>query len=369
MHPTWYTLDNQEDIESPALLLYPDRIAENIENCLKIAKIPERLRPHVKTHKIPALIRMHLDRGIRQFKCATLAEAQMIAETGGKDILIAYPLFGPSLRKFVRLMEQFPDCRFSTLIDQAASIQEWENHLTGSSFKVKLLVDIDCGMGRTGIQPGQKAFDLYQTVALSPSLMIGGLHVYDGHIRESSFEDRQKACALAFEPVKQLILQIEAAGLPLPEFICGGSPSFPVHAQFPERNLSPGTYIFWDQGYATLFPDMDFKTAAVILCRVISKPTENVLCLDLGHKAIASEMPHPRVHFFEIPIYEALSHSEEHLVISCPNAAQFAPGDCIYGIPTHICPTTALHEKVWIVENHQAQSTWTVTARKRLIDV
>ena len=303
-----------------------------------------------KLTKLPQVIQMHLQKGINKFKCATLAEAQMLLDNGVKDILIAYPLYGPGMKKYLQLVESHSDCTFSVLVDQLGNLKEWEALLKERNQKLKIFLDINSGMNRTGILPNQEAFGLYKAIVESSYLEAGGLHIYDGHIRESDFDKRKEICDEAFARVKPLIQQIQDEGLPLPAMICGGSPSFPVHAQYPERTLSPGTYVFWDKGYASLFQDMAFKPAAVLMCRVISRPSETTLCLDLGHKAVASEMPHPRVHFFDIPDYEAVTHSEEHLVISCDNAADFAPGDCIYGIPVHVCPTTALHEKVWVVE-------------------
>ena len=369
MKKEWYTIDNQEDIESPAFLIFPKIIEENIQTCIDIAGSTKRLRPHVKTHKLPQVIQMHLQKGINKFKCATLAEAQMLIDNGVQDILMAYPMYGPGMKKYIQLAESYPGCTFSVLVDQLGNFKEWETLLQERSQTLKLFLDINNGMNRTGILPNQEAFGLYKAIVESSSFEVGGLHIYDGHIRESDFNKRKAICDEAFEQVKPLIQQIQDEGLPIPSMICGGSPSLPVHAQYPERTLSPGTYVFWDKSYASLFEDMAFKPAAVLMCRVISRPSENTLCLDLGHKAVASEMPHPRVHFFEIPDYEAVVHSEEHLVISCEQAADFAPGDCIYGIPAHVCPTTALHEKVWVVEDGQAKYTWMVTARKRLIEV
>ena len=369
MNKDWYVIDNQEEIESPALLVFPNIIERNIQTCIDIAGKTERLRPHVKTHKLPQVIQMHLQKGIAKFKCATIVEAQMLAENGVKDILMAYPLYGPSMKKYLRLKENFSDCKFSVLIDQLGNLKDWEALLEEKQHRLSFFLDINNGMNRTGVAPGQEAFGLYKAMVDSPYFEVEGLHIYDGHIRESDFAKRKQICDEAFDLVKPLIHKIQEASLPLPALVCGGSPSFPVHAQYPERNLSPGTYVFWDKGYTSLFPDMGFKPAAVLMCRVISRPSESTLCLDLGHKALASEMPHPRIHFFEIPDYELVIHSEEHLVIACAHAAEFAPGDCIYGVPAHICPTTALHEKVWVVEEGQAKYTWAVTARKRFIEL
>ena len=115
-------------------------------------------------------------------------------------------------------------------------------------------------------------------------------------------------------------------------------------------------------------PDLDFIIAAVLLTRVVSKPTSDRLCLDLGHKAVASEMPHPRVIFPDLPDAIPVAHNEEHLVIQTPSAAKFIVGDVVYGFPWHICPTVALHSEVWVAQNGTATTTWHVAARARRLN-
>ena len=141
-----------------------------------------------------------------------------------------------------------------------------------------------------------------------------------------------------------------------------------MHALNPQVDLSPGTCLLWDQGYSENFPDQKFLHAAVLITRVVSKPTEELLCLDLGHKAVASEMPHPRVYFPDLEHVDFLTHSEEHLVIRTPSAINFEVGDVLYGIPRHICPTTALHQELVVIEGGEVVDLWKVVARDRRIN-
>jgi D-serine deaminase-like pyridoxal phosphate-dependent protein len=127
--------------------------------------------------------------------------------------------------------------------------------------------------------------------------------------------------------------------------------------------------VFWDSGYGNKLRDLDFLPAALVLTRVVSKPGGNRLCLDLGHKALGSEMPHPRVQFLNLPDYNALTHSEEHLVIESAEADRFNIGDCLYGVPRHICPTVALYSSATVIENHQIVGSWKVAARERRISI
>lgn len=362
---SWYKINNETGIPSPAILLYPDRIQANIQRMLAIAGGPGRLRPHVKTHKLPPVIRMQVEAGITRFKCATLAEAVMVAENGGTDILMAYPLYGPAIGQLLELTGRYPAIRFAAIVDNMAQADEMEQQAEAAGWPLDVFLDLNVGMERTGIRPGPEAAALYRRLANSNWLRPRGLHVYDGHLGISDPEAREAACNAGFEPVNGLIRHLDAAGLHPDELVCGGTPTFPIHAKHPERSLSPGTVLLWDWGYSTKFPDLPFQYAAVLFTRVVSKPAPHKLCLDLGHKAVASEMPPPRVHLFGIPAYEHLTHSEEHLVVTFDGAERCTPGDCLYGIPTHICPTMALHDFVWAVSNQEAAEKWHVTARTR----
>ena len=364
----WYQIKNEAAVPSPAILLFPDRIAANIRQMIAIAGDPARLRPHVKTHKLPHVIRMQVDAGITRFKCATLSEALMVAENGGTDILIAYPLYGPAMEQLFLLIRKYPEIRFSVLADNMPQIATMESLAQSNGLALDVFLDLDVGMERTGIPPGPEALNLYRYVANSDWLRARGLHIYDGHLNIPDPQQRKGACDYAFQPVNELIyMMLELAGTTPGELVCGGTPTFPIHAGYPERTLSPGTVLLWDWGYSTKFADLPFQHAAVLFTRVVSKPGKNKLCLDLGHKAVGSEMPPPRVHLLDIPAYEHIAHSEEHLVIAFDGADRFAAGDTIYGIPMHICPTMALHDFVWAVSEQVATEKWYLTARTREI--
>ena len=367
MSSNWYKISNETTIPTPAVLLFPDRIRHNIQQMIAIAGDVRRLRPHVKTHKLPQIIRMQLEAGITRFKCATLSEANMVADSGGQDILAAYPLYDPAIGQLFQLIKNYPDARFSTLVDNAQQAQLLENQSQTFDTPLDVFLDLDVGMERTGIKPGPEALELYKQLTQSPWLRPRGLHAYDGHIHMADTAQRAAACIAAFQPVYALIQQLENADIPIEELICGGTPTLPFHAAHLERTLSPGTVLLWDWGYSSKFADLPFQHAAVIMTLIISKPGHNKLCLDVGHKALASEMAPPRVHFFDLPPWEMVGHSEEHLVIALENTDPFSVGDCLYGIPIHICPTMALHDWVWAVENGEAKEKWAVTARTRMV--
>jgi D-serine deaminase-like pyridoxal phosphate-dependent protein len=368
MNADWYRIANVAEIASPALLVYPDRVEENTRRMVAMAGSADRLRPHVKTHKLAEVVRLQGQHGITKFKCATIAEAEMTAAAGAPDVLIAYPLIGPNILRFIELIRTFPATQFRAIGDDADAIRGLSaaavEFLPGRSIDV--LLDIDCGMHRTGVAPGPAAESLYRLIASLPGLVPGGLHVYDGHIVDSDVAVRRRRVEEAFAPVRAFRDALLQTGLPAPRLLASSTPTFPIHAQQPDVECTPGTSAFWDWGYQVKCPDLDFLHAALVLTRVVSRPGENRLCLDLGHKAIAAENPLPqRVHLLDLPDAVMVGQSEEHLVVETPRAAEFAVGTPLYGIPWHICPTVALYaEAVTVTEGHAA-GRWQIAARAR----
>lgn len=364
MSTKWYHLTNEAEIPSPALLLYRERIEENIRRMLEIAGGPQRLRPHVKTHKLPQLVRAQIAVGITKFKCATIAEAEMTAGAGAKEVMLAMPPIGPAINRLFELMRKFPAVRFSTIVDSEEAITALGKAAQKENPSLEVFLDVDCGMHRTGVAPGPEAARLYRRIERASGLTAAGLHAYDGHLHDADQALRKSQCEAAFEPVLALKTELDA-----PVLVAGGSPTFAMHAAHLDRELSPGTTVLWDFGYGDKFPELGFRPAALVLTRVISKPDGDRLCLDLGHKAIAAENPPPRVRLLDLPEASAVMHSEEHLVIETPDVAKFAIGQCLYGIPRHVCPTVALQSEAWVVEGNKATERWPIEARARRLTV
>jgi D-serine deaminase-like pyridoxal phosphate-dependent protein len=368
MSQPWYRIDEADQIASPALLVYRDRVEENLRRMIALAGGTERLRPHVKTHKMAEVVQMQLAAGIDKFKCATIAEAEMLARAGARDVLLAYPIVGPNIARLAKLVETFLETHFSTLADDAEALRALSHTFADKSRTVEVLLDIDNGMHRSGIAPGAAAA-LYRLLCDLPGLTPGGLHVYDGQIRDANLAERRQHAQHDFVAVDELRRQLAAAGLPVPRVVAGGTPTFPIHAMRVDLECSPGTCVFWDVGYATKFPDLDFLHAAVLLIRVVSKPTADRLCLDLGYKSVSPDNPQPRVSLLDLTDATPVVHSEEHLTVETGRAGDFKVGDCLYGVPYHVCPTVALHREAIVVEHGNIVDHWPVAARDRFLTV
>jgi D-serine deaminase-like pyridoxal phosphate-dependent protein len=362
---SWFTVENIDEIESPSLLIYRERVEENIRRMIAIAGDAKRLRPHVKTHKLGPIIAMQIAAGITKFKASTIAEAEILGRAAAAEILLAFQPVGPTARRWLDLIEGFPKSRCCCLLDDADAAQHLSRIAAAHGTKANVLLDIDCGQHRTGIPADDSALEFYKFLCKLPGISPIGLHAYDGHISTEDPAQRKQECDAAFAPVLDLRNKLAALGLPGRTLVAGGTPTFPIHAKREDVECSPGTCVLWDKGYSNRLADMDFLHAALVLTRVVSKPGVNRLCVDLGHKAIASENPHPRVYFLNAPDAQAISHSEEHLVLEVRNSAEWKTGDCLFGVPRHVCPTVALYSETVVVREHRAVDRWRIEARDR----
>ena len=363
----WYQPANPDEIASPALLIFAERAEANVQKMIEIAGDKNRLRPHVKTHKLPQIVAMHKAAGINKVKCATLAEAEMVARAGVTDILWAYQPVGPNRKLLVELAQRYPDVQFGCIVDNVTTVRKLEAEVANAGIKLNVWIDIDNGNGRSGVAPGEKAEGLAKVLSDRPMLNFAGLHVYDGHFSHLAFADRVTAANEAFAPVREMVARLEAEGVEIANIVAGGSPTFPVHALQPDLDLSPGTYSLWDAGYGSRLTELPFLHAAVMLTRVISKPAQNRLCLDLGHKAVSGDNPvENRVRLLNLPDAVFVGQSEEHLVVDTDRADEFEVGDALYGIPWHVCPTVALHQEAVAIDGAgEVIGRWPIVARDR----
>ena len=366
MNTCFPELEGLEEIETPALLFIEERIESNIHRMLEMVEgDPARLRPHVKTHKTPEIIALQVRLGITRFKASTLAEAELCAANGATDVLVAYPLQRPAIRRLIELRQTFRKTRFSMLVDSEGALNEIQRLLPHSTDPLDVFVDIDCGMQRTGIPPDERASELYRKAHASGSVNLRGLHAYDGHLHDPDRVLRESQCIAAFAPVLTLRENLRSKGLPVDSLVAGGSPTFAMHAAHPDRECSPGTIVLWDHGYGDRHPELNFQAAAFLLTRVVSKPGSGRLCLDLGHKSVAPEMPQPRVRLQGLESNPVLMQSEEHLVLECADPSTLAIGDAVLGVPRHVCPTVSMHNQAIPFRAGKAGKPWKIAARGR----
>lgn len=367
-----YAISDTSQIYSPALLVYRDIVVRNLKKMIEIAGNVNRLRPHCKTHKMPSVTKIELEIGIRKHKCATFAEAEMLADCGVKDIFLAYNLVGPNISRAVKFLQKYPDVKFAVTADDASMIDELSDAVSAIKGTIHVILDLDTGLHRTGVAAGSPAAELYRRIMDAPGLEPGGFHLYDGHNHQTDLHERTTAVLQGWQMASRLRDDFVKRGWPVPAIVCGGTGSFPVFAKLddPLIELAPGTCVFHDSGYGAAFPDMHFEPAVVMLTRVISRPTTDRVTCDLGNKSVASDPPKgQRVFFPDLPDAEQVLHNEEHLVLQTPLSEKYQPGDELFAIPRHVCPTSALHRQAYVIEGGKVVDMWDVTARDRKLTI
>ena len=355
-------------IESPGLIVFPEIVESNIKLAIKMVEGNlNRLRPHIKTHKTQEVNDLMLKAGIYKFKCATIAEAELLAISNAKDILLSIQPTGTTLARFIALGLQYQNSQFSCLIDDYNAAEKINDLAIKHHVTIPVFIDINVGMNRTGIVP-KEAFKLIEEISNDlPNLITKGLHAYDGHIRDVNLQTRIEHVQQDFIDFYALIDKIDSSTY---ELVVGGTPSFLVHRSNNRFVCSPGTFVFFDVGYRNLFHENTFKMAIQIIGRVISKPTNSTICIDLGHKSVAAENPiDNRVRFIDFPHWTLKSQSEEHGIIEVQDHSNIEIGQIIRMYPYHICPTVALHQNLQVVEHDEMVGEWLVKARNRKINI
>jgi D-threonine aldolase len=366
----WYEIKDIDELDTPALVVFPDRVKQNIQTAIKMTGDVARLRPHIKTNKSAEAIQLMLEAGINKFKCATIAEAELLGMCKAPDTLLAYQPQGPKLQRFIEVIKKYPGTLYSCITDNMVIAAEQAEAFSKAGLTVPVYIDLNIGMNRTGIAPGPGAIELYKYIAGTKGMTAAGIHAYDGHIRNPDIDERTKECNAGFNAVEEFSNTLQKHDLTVPTIITGGSVTFSIHAKRTNIECSPGTFIYWDKGYSDLCPEQAFLPAAVLLTRIISLPSPDKITTDLGHKSVAAENDiSKRVFFLNAEKLTAVGQSEEHLVLEASAGHFFKIGDVLYGLPYHICPTVALYERMYTIEKEKITGEWKNTARDRKINL
>jgi D-serine deaminase-like pyridoxal phosphate-dependent protein len=365
-----YSLSSLDPILTPALAIYLDAVENNIQFTLDLlGGDPNRWRPHVKTAKIGAIMRMMVERGVVNFKCATTLELLTACRSGAADVLVAYPLVGANAQRVRDIAAEFPNVRVSALVENSEQVRQWQGSRVG------LFVDINPGMDRTGVE--QERADQVVTLARligEIGLEFRGLHYYDGHLHEDSLERRCRQAHLGYDRLMVIASTILEAEIDVGELITAGTPSLPCslsYLPFGSRDLlhrvSPGTVVYGDTTSAAQLPqEYRYQPAALVISRVVSHPRENIVTCDAGHKTVSADAGIPNCTVLGRPELKPLTPSEEHLPIEVPRGAAVpAVGDFLYIVPRHVCPTVNNFDHALLVRNRGVVCVEPVSARGR----
>lgn len=359
MQKNWWEINSETRIDTPFLAVYEDRVRQNIEKLISYVKGDmQKLRPHIKTHKSAAILELFKIYNIKKIKCATIAEAELAANQQIEDILLAYQPVGLKAERWISLIKKFPKIHFSTIIDNQKTASDLNEIAKRNNLVLFVYLDLNTGMNRTGYSISEDWTVFIQEILKLEYLQFEGIHIYDGHLK-GNVEERNSAAFKSFKEIRDKVENFK--------IVAGGSNTFPFYATQENVECSPGTFVFWDSNYQIHLPEQDFKPALVIVGTIISKPTRNTFCVDIGYKAVSSENPiDKRLVVLNDENLFPTTHSEEHLIIENKGDNEYEIGDIIYAEPYHVCPTVALYDNLQVVnKKNKIYTQWPVGARGR----
>lgn len=363
-----YRIQGLEGVMTPALAIYPDYVDNNISATLRlVGGNTNRFRPHVKTAKLGAVMRQYVDRGVRQFKCATTLELLTLIDAGATDVLLAFPLVGAGARRLRMLADGHPGLKISALVETADQLKPYEGSRVG------VFVDINPGMDRTGLEQARIGEAIAITQA-ARGLGIGfrGLHYYDGQLSKYAMRERTRLAHLGYDVLMDMVADFVKAGLPVDEIITSGTPAFPCAASYAPfaagdafiHRVSPGTIVYYDTNcYDALLDEYGYRPAAIVVSSVISHPRAGRYTCDAGHKALAADAGIPTGFPIGRPGDRPTGPSEEHLPVDAESPP--AIGEMVYWVPKHVCPTINMFDHALMIRNGAIQGVERVTARGR----
>jgi len=365
-----YDVAGIEDVMTPALVIYPDVVAANIESTLKqLAGNADRWRVHIKTAKLGYTLRMLGERGVCNFKCATTLELLVACQCGAKDVLYAYPAMGANARRAREIAEEFPEVRISVLAENDKQVRQWRGSRVG------IFLDINPGMNRTGIEQSERGrvVSLVRAIA-GAGLEFRGLHYYDGQYGSVGESERTREAHRGYDRLLEIVGELERSGMGVQEVITAGTPTFPCslsYEGFRSGNfvhfVSPGTIVYCDATSLQQLPaEYGYRAAALVVTRVVSRPHAGMITCDAGHKAVSADAGVPTCVVVGHPELTPLSPSEEHLPMAvAEGSASPQVGNVLYLVPRHVCPTVNNFDCTLLVRDGNVEAVEKVSARGR----
>jgi D-serine deaminase-like pyridoxal phosphate-dependent protein len=360
------------DLDTPALLIDLDVMERNLRRVAEYARQRGlRVRPHTKTHKIPAIGRMQLDLGAAGLSVAKVSEGEVMLNAAPEDLLIAYPVVGRA--KLERLVKLTRRTRVTVALDSAEVARTLSDAARDGQTGLGILTEVDAGFGRVGVAPGEALVDLVKAVTRLPHLTWEGVAFYPGHIRDPREPEGQRQLEEVSKTVMRVRADLKSAGFE-PRIVSGGSTPTLYQSHLVEgmTEIRPGTYVFNDKSVFTMGACGVEDCAATILCTVVSTARPGQVLVDGGSKTFSSDrLPAASDvsfgHVVDDPAVVFTRMNEEHGYMDVRQSArEYAVGDCMRIIPNHVCAAMNLHEKVYGVRGEQVEVVWEVAGRGKL---
>jgi len=354
----------KEQLDTPVLLIDLDVMESNIQKMAEyFLGVSAELRPHTKTHKTPIIAHKQIEAGAIGVTCAKLGEAEVMINSGIRDVLIANEIVPP--QKIAKLVSLARHADVMVAVDDPRNVEDLSQAAQSKGVLLRVLVEVDIGMKRCGVPPGEPALKLAQKVEQSKGLLFAGLMGYEGHtVTIPDFEERKRETEKGLTLLIETKELIERDGFEVGIVSGGGTGTYNITGQFPGvTEVQAGSYVFMDTYYRGVLKDFD--CALTVLATVISRPDKNTAIIDAGMKTVTREFGMPGIK--DIGGVEVERLSEEHGKLDLSNSdVDLRPGDRLELIPSHCCTTINLHDKLYGIRDGILESVWDIAGRGRV---
>jgi len=358
------------EYDTPALILDIEAAERNIKRMGEYFRGKKvHLRPHVKVHKSPFLAHKQIAAGAPGITCAKLSEAEVMANSGIDDILIANQIIGPyKIRKLASLAKQ---CNLRVLVDDIGNARELSKFATGTGSKIGFLIEVNLFrnlegiLDRCGVPPGEPAVELAHKIAGLDGLEFKGLMGYEGSLRKfTTPEARSNAVKEALGPLIETRRMIEKSGLVVEDVSSGGTNSYDLVSRVEGvTEIEAGSYVFMDTSYRKA--GIDFEQSLTILTGVVSRPRPEKVIVDAGLKTISADHGLPPIKGREDLECIGLNAEHGHYRLAKPSEST-RPGERLEMVPTHVDTTVCLHDNYVIARRGEVEGTLRVEGRGKL---
>ena len=355
---------HKTELDTPALLIDLDKMEANIQTMAHyFSTVNADLRPHVKTHKTPIIAHKQIAAGAIGVTCAKLGEAEAVIHAGIRDVLIANQIVGT--QKIARLINLAKHSEIMVAVDNAQNVQAIAEAAAAKGATVRMLIEVNIGMDRCGVEPGAPTLALADQIRQSPHLVFEGLMGYEGHtVAKPNYSERDAAAREAMQRLLDTKHYLEKQGVEVPIMSGGGTGTFNITGSLPEMTeVQAGSYVLMDSTYRNVEGIGDhFDCALSVLATVVSRPHASRMIVDTGLKVLAKEFGIPQP--VGVTGVEMTGLSEEHgkMQVSDENVS-LTPGDTLEILPTHCCTTVNLHDRYYGIRDGIVESVWEISAR------
>ena len=356
------------ELDTPALLIDLDKMEANIQTMADyFTTVNAMLRPHVKTHKTPIISHKQIAAGAIGVTCAKLGEAEAVIHAGVRDVLIANQVVGS--HKIARLINLARHSEIMVAVDNPQNVRDISAAAAAKGVTVRMLVEVNVGMNRCGVESGKPALELAKQIRQSPNLKFEGLMGYEGHtVAKPDLKEREANVREAMQHLIDAKHYLEKHGVEVSIMSGGGTGTFNITGSIPEMTeVQAGSYVFMDSTYRNVEGvGEQFDCSLSVLATGVSRPAPDRVIVDTGLKVLAKEFGIPQP--IGITGVEMTGLSEEHGTLKFVGQVSdtdvpLTPGDKIEILPTHCCTTVNLHDRYYGIRNGIVESVWDIAAR------